>query len=78
MSYEDGMTREQHLQWCKSRAFEYLDQGNIPLAMASFSTDMSKHRETMGNIEMVEGMQRFVEGQLTTPADMRKYIEGVK
>lgn len=40
------MTREEHLQWCKQRALEYLDQGNVVDAIASMTSDLSKHEET--------------------------------
>lgn len=40
------MTREEHLAWCKKRAHEYLDQGDLQNAVASMMSDMQKHPET--------------------------------
>jgi hypothetical protein len=40
------MNRQQHLEWCKTRALEYLDSGDITGAYSSFLSDMSKHPET--------------------------------
>src|SRR5262249_1375543 len=39
-------TREEHLQWCKDRALEYLDEGNLASAIASMTSDLTKHPET--------------------------------
>lgn len=40
------MTRKEHLQWCKDRALQYLNEGKIAQGMASFTSDMTKHPET--------------------------------
>jgi Tfp pilus assembly protein PilF len=43
---EEFMTRQEHLDWCKKRALEYLDQGDVANAVTSMMSDMSKHEET--------------------------------
>lgn len=40
------MNRTEHLQWCKDRALQYLNNGQIAEGMASFTSDMSKHEGT--------------------------------
>jgi hypothetical protein len=40
------MTRDEHLEWCKKRALEYLDRGDIQNAVTSMLYDMDKHPET--------------------------------
>lgn len=40
------MTRKEHLDWCKARALEYLDNGDAGTALASFHSDVLKHEET--------------------------------
>ena len=71
-------TRAEHMRWCKRRALEYLDQPDgpdVPNAIASMLSDLSKHRETaaagraMGPIGLsyamahdTEGARRFIEG----------------
>lgn len=40
------MTREEHLAWCKERALEYLDRGEIKEAVTSMLSDLGKHEET--------------------------------
>lgn len=40
------MTREQHLDWCKKRALEYVDKGDLVNGVTSMISDMNKHDET--------------------------------
>lgn len=69
------MTREQHLQWCKDRANEYLAEGDLANAVTSMLSDLDKHEETRGAGESMamlgmlyitqhdrEGVKRWVEG----------------
>jgi hypothetical protein len=39
-------TRHEHLDWCKARALEYLNRGDLSNAVASMASDMTKHPET--------------------------------
>jgi hypothetical protein len=39
-------TAAEHLQWCKDRALQYLYDGDVKNAVASFWSDMDKHEET--------------------------------
>lgn len=65
-------TREQHLQWCKQRAMEYVNAGDYTNATASMLSDLRKHPETessvlIGAMLMLtvrdrESARRFVEG----------------
>lgn len=68
------MTREEHLEWAKERAREYLDKGELGNAWASFISDVEKHpnlhydqflmsmgmRYVMANDYL--GVRRFIEG----------------
>ena len=69
------MTRTEHVEWCKERAREYLDRGDIVDAVTSMISDMGKHDETktiaeaMGPIGMMEAMNGSVDGA-------RRFIEG--
>ena len=71
------MTREEHLQWCKERALEYLKPGphySVPDAVASMLSDLRKHGETgasavLGRLGMLYAMnhdsaraRRFING----------------
>jgi len=42
------MNREEHLEWCKVRAREYLKRGNPEEAVISMLSDLNKHEETSG------------------------------
>lgn len=69
------MTRQEHLEWCKQRALEYVDtdpQG----AFTSIVSDLGKHPETAGHLGIQLGMMQLIGGMLNTPAQMRDFIEG--
>ena len=70
-------TRAEHLEWCKQRAREYLDRGDLANAVASMGSDLDKHPHTRGgpghtvllNLAMlyianhdVQGVRRWIEG----------------
>ena len=40
------MTREEHLDWCKKRAMEYVQRGDLTNAVTSMLSDLGKHKET--------------------------------
>lgn len=69
------MTRQEHLDWCKARAKEYLDKGDIPNAIASMMSDLRKHPETETNNPFLDmlGMQAAASGDIR---EARRYIEG--
>jgi|HubBroStandDraft_5_1064220.scaffolds.fasta_scaffold277952_2 hypothetical protein len=73
-------TREEHLEWCKERAREYLDRGDLANAVASMGSDMDKHPETrmagekMGML-MYVAMIRLTEGDVQGVRDL---VEGFR
>jgi hypothetical protein len=73
-------TRAEHLEWCKQRAREYLDRGDLANAVASMGGDMDKHPETrmagekMGTLIYV-AMFRITEGDVQ---GVREWIEGFR
>lgn len=70
------MNREEHMQWCKKRALEYVDAGDLTNAYGSMASDMGKHEETKNHVEIMLGMQLMVTGNLNTSNKMREFIEG--
>lgn len=40
------MTRDEHLQWAKNRAMEYINRNDYPQAVASMLSDLGKHPDT--------------------------------
>jgi hypothetical protein len=73
-------TREEHLEWCKQRAREYLDRGDLANAVASMGSDLDKHPETrmagdkMGMLIYV-AMFRITEGDVQ---GVRDWVEGFR
>lgn len=70
------MTRQEHVKWCKKRALEYVDNGDLKNAYASMSSDLMKHSETENHSAIQLGMMLMMNGNLNTPEEMRKFIEG--
>lgn len=69
-------TRAEHLAWCKSRALEYIDKGQINEGLTSMMSDMAKHPETKAPAldQMTVGLMMI--GALSTRAEARRHIEG--
>ena len=70
------MNRQEHLEWCKTRALEYVDAGDVKQAFASFLSDMGKHDETSNHLALEMGMTMLLSGHLSSVEEMRKWIEG--
>ncbi len=71
------MTRAEHLQWCKDRAIEILDNsGDVAGAYASFGSDMNKHDDTRNHSAIELGIMMLFGGQLGDVEAMRKFING--
>lgn len=70
-------TRSEHLAWCKQRALQYVDQGDLQNALASMASDMHKHPGTNSPaIDMLLGMEGL---RCVTSSDtegMRRLITG--
>lgn len=69
------MTRQEHMQWCKDRALQYLP-ADPHGAFASMLLDLQKHPETAGHIGAQLGMMQLMNGMLSTSDSMRSFIEG--
>lgn len=69
-------TRAEHLAWCKMRAIQYVDEGDLNNAWASMVSDLGKHPDTAGHLGVELGMMMLMAGQLGTARDMREFIEG--
>jgi hypothetical protein len=70
------MTRSEHIEWCKKRALQYLDNGDINNAWASMVSDLGKHPETEKHAAIHLGMMMLMGGHLSSSDAMRKFIEG--
>lgn len=72
----ETITRADHLAWCKKRALEYVDRGDTNQAFASMTSDLNKHPDTEGHSAIELGFMMLMGGHLSTPDEMRKFIEG--
>jgi hypothetical protein len=69
-------TRAKHLEWCKKRAYSYLDEGEIQSAVLSMVSDMSKHPETQSSVS--EGIFKVATWVICCNDinEARKFVDG--
>jgi hypothetical protein len=70
------MTRDEHLEWCKQRAREYLDAGDLLNAVTSMGSDLDKHPELGCNPYLL--MTGALAAQSGAVSDVRRWIEGFR
>jgi hypothetical protein len=69
-------TREQHLEWCKNRAYRYWRDGDLTNAVASMGSDMSKRPDTKCNPYLLM-LGAFYAGDFDRE-NVRRWIEGFR
>ena len=71
----DALTRDEHLAWCKRRALEYVDAGDLTHAVASMASDLKTHPDTdnpaLNGLVMI-GMMYVTDGD---KAAVQRWIE---
>ena len=72
-----GMSRAEHLQWCKDRAHEYINQGDYKNAITSMISDLSKHPETRDHAGIQLGIELLAAG-FTSRHEAVNYIDGFR
>lgn len=72
------MTRQEHIEWCKKRALEYVDRGDYQQAITSMFSDLGKHEETEEHGGIKLGMMMMLQGKLNNVHEVRKFIEGFR
>lgn len=70
------MTRDEHLAWCKKRALEYLDRGDLLNAVTSMGSDLQKHPELRCNAFLL--MAGALDAQNGDVPAVRRWIEGFR
>jgi hypothetical protein len=71
------ITRAEHLAWCKERALQYVDIGDLNQAFASMGSDLNKEECTKNCADTMRlGFQMLMNGHLSTPKKMREFING--
>lgn len=76
-------SRADHLAYCKRRALEYVDRGELQQAMISMISDLNAHPETQGSATTIGPLMLGLfmlpanaSGSLQNPNEMRRFIEG--
>lgn len=73
------MTADEHTEWAKKRALEYLDAGDSRQAFTSMLSDMRKHPETENHAGNTIGVGfMMLPGWIDNPAEVRRWIVGYR
>ena len=70
------MTRAKHLQWCKDRAMEYVNRGQLTEAVTSMMSDITKHPETNSPALAMLGLMAAMDAQAGNRDSVVRYITG--
>jgi len=72
------MTRDEHLEWAKRRAREYLDCSDWEKAWTTFVFDLNDHQELKNHKGIELGMMLLTmpNSNYTNVRAMRRFIEG--
>jgi hypothetical protein len=72
------MTRDEHLAWCKRRALEYVDAGDIDQARTSMLSDLQKWEKPLYDSGTLGVLMMDAVLYCQTPEKMRYWINGFK
>jgi hypothetical protein len=72
-----AQTRKEHLDWCKQRAMEYCNTGDLTTAVASIISDLGNDESTEDHPAIALIMSLSMGGHLSTQAQMKDFIEGI-
>ena len=70
------MDRNDHMTWCKERALEYVDLNDLPSAVASMMSDLTKHPETKESAQGPLGMFGIMAATNGNTDQVRRFIDG--
>ena len=76
MLHNNQLTRDEHVTWCKKRALEYVDAGDLSQAYGSMVSDLRKHPATESHAGITLGLMLMMNNHLDTATKMREFIEG--
>lgn len=77
MTANQNPTREEHVNWAKTRANEYIQIGQLTNALDSVASDLTKHSETKEHPAIELSMKlRFI-GALSTCEQVQRFIDGI-
>lgn len=71
------MARDEHLEWAKKRALEYLDAGDPAQGFTSMLSDLHKHPELANHVGVQIGVGfMMLPGWITNTPEVRRWIVG--
>jgi hypothetical protein len=71
------MPRDEHLEWAKKRALEYVDAGDPRQGFTSMLSDMGKHPELENHVGNTIGVGFMcLPGWIDNPYEVRRWIVG--
>jgi hypothetical protein len=74
---ESTMTRDEHMKWCKRRAFALVETSDLAHTFGRLMCDLNNHPETQGCTGITRGLTLMMTGHLDTQAEMRAFIIGL-
>jgi hypothetical protein len=72
------MTRDERLEWCKTRAREYLQRGDLTNAVASIISDMNQRYEGLPSCPPELAMIGVMSAANRDHNGVRAFIEGFR
>jgi hypothetical protein len=73
------MTRDEHIEWCKKHALEYLDRGEVSQAFTSMLSDVRKHPDCENHPGLLIGAGfMMLPGWIQNPVEVRRWIVGFR
>jgi len=73
------MDADEHLEWAKKRALEYLDRLDPQQAFTSMMSDLSKHPELKNHAGMQIGVGfMMLPGWINNSEEVRRWIVGFR
>ena len=71
-------TRDEHIEWCKQRAREYCEQGDMLGALHSMGRDLEKHQDTARRPWTHLWSSSTKPHTISSKADVLKFIDDYK
>lgn len=73
------MTQDEHIEWCKTRALQYLDAGDVRQAFTSMLSDVRKHPDLENHAGLLIGAGfMLLPGWIDNPVEVRRWIVGFR
>ena len=70
--------RTTHIAWVKQRALQELEANGVADALSSLTVDLMNDESTHGHEAGMVGTMMMMSGQLSTPAQMRDFINSIQ